>query len=108
MGMNHMEKIIEMNNKVNPDELENWLINNPDKVYKRSVETAIFLSENKDIKEEAFLEFSWDNETYSKIYMKREDIPKAMDKAIEYFIENEIYEYAQMAKNAKETFQNNK
>ncbi len=104
--MIYMEETLEMKNDVNPDNLERWLINNPDKVYKRSVETAIFLSENKDIKEEAFLEFSWENETYSKIYMKREDIPKAMDKAIEYFVENEIYEYAQLAKNAKEAFQN--
>jgi hypothetical protein len=52
---------------------------------------------------ESFIEFSWDNEIYSKIYMKRQDIPKAMDKAIEYFVNNELYEYAQMAKNAKDS-----
>ena len=50
------------------------------------------------------MEFTWENETYSKIYMNRSDIPKAMDKAIEYFVNIELYEYAQMAKNAKDWF----
>lgn len=97
---------IEMTNKVNPDHLEEWLINNPDKVYKRSVETALLLSKNKDLSEESFMEFVWDDEIYSKIYMKRSDIPKAMNKAIEYFVKIELYEYAQMAKEAKEIFEN--
>ena len=52
------------------------------------------------------MEFMWENEVYSKIYMKRSDIPKAMDKAIEYFVKIELYEYAQMAKEAKDHFQN--
>jgi hypothetical protein len=90
-----------MRNEVDPDYLEQWLINNPEKVYKRSVETAISMSKNKN-ESESFMEFSWDNEIYSKIYMKRKDIPKAMDKAIEYFVNNELYEYAQMAKDVKD------
>jgi len=77
---------IEMTNKVNPDRLEEWLVNNPEKVYKRSVETAIYLSENKDLIEESFMEFMWENEVYSKIYMKRS---------------------AQKAKLAKESFEKN-
>ena len=98
---------IEMTNQVNPDRLEEWLVNNPEKVYKRSVETAIYLSENKDLIEESFMEFMWENEVYSKIYMKRSDIPKAMNKAIEYFVKYELYEYAQKAKLAKESFEKN-
>lgn len=94
-----------MREEVNPDHLEEWLIRNPDKVYKRSVETAIELSKNEEMAEESFMEFFWENETYSRIYMKRSDIPKAMDKAIEYFVKYELYEYAQMAKEAKEHFQ---
>ena len=60
-----------MINKVDPDHLEEWLINNPGKVYKRSVETALYLAKNDDIIEESFMEFMWENEIYSKIYMKR-------------------------------------
>ena len=95
----------EMINKVNPDHLEKWLINNPDKVYKRSVKTALYLAKNVHVKEESFIEFMWEDEIYSKIYMKRSDINTAMDKAIEYFVQIELYEYAQMAKEAKDLFQ---
>ena len=97
--------MIEMINKVNPDHLEDWLIRNPDKVYVRSVETALKLMESENLLESAFLEFYWDNEIYSKLYMKKSDIPTAMDKAIEYFVDNELYEYAVKAKKAKDLFE---
>ena len=97
---------IEMINEVDPDHLEEWLTRNPGKVYKRSVETALYLAKNNDLIEESFMEFTWEDEVYSKIYMKRSDIPKAMNKAIEYFVKIELYEYAQMAKEAKEHFEN--
>jgi hypothetical protein len=109
-GMNIMmiTENVEMRTEVNPDHLEQWLINNPDKVYKRSAETASMLSKDKNTKEECFIEFMWEDDVYSKIHMKRSDIPKAMDKAIEYFVNHEMYEYAQMAKEAKEEYQSNK
>ena len=94
-----------MNNKVNPDYLEDWLVKNPEEVYKRSVETALRLIEGSK-KEEAFLEFYWEGEVYSKIYMKKSDIPTAMDKAIEYFVSQELYEHAVQAKKAKDSFNN--
>lgn len=100
-----MEQLeIQMINEVSPDHLEEWLLTNPGKIYQRTVETALNLVKNKDLHDESFMEFTWENETYSKIYMKRTDIPKAMDKAIEYFVNIELYEYAQMAKNAKDWF----
>jgi hypothetical protein len=97
--------MIEMINKVNPDHLEDWLIRNPDKVYARSVETALKLMESENLLESAFLEFYWDNEIYSKLYMKKSDIPTAMDKEIEYFVDKELYEYAVKAKKAKDLFE---
>jgi hypothetical protein len=93
----------EMKNKVNPDYLEDWLIKNPSEVYRRSVETALSLL-GTDKKEAAFLEFYWEGEVYSKIYMKKSDIPTAMDKAIEYFVSCELYEEAVVAKKAKDSF----
>ena len=102
-----MEQLeIQMINEVSPEHLEEWLLTNPGKIYKRTVETALNLVENQNIDSEAFMEFTWENKTYSKIYMKKTDIPKAMDKAIEYFVNHELYEYAQMAKNAKDLFIN--
>jgi diacylglycerol kinase len=37
--------------------------------------------------------------------MKKSDIPTAMDKAIEYFVDKELYEYAVKAKKAKDLFE---
>ena len=96
--------VIEMVNEVSPDHLEEWLLTNPGKIYKRTVETALNLLKSEDLSSEAFMEFTWENKTYSKIYMKKTDIPKAMEKAIEYFVNIELYEYAQMAKNANDLF----
>lgn len=93
-----------MLNRVNPDNLENWITKNPEKVYMMSVETALKLAENNDLLEDCFLEFYWDNSIYSKIYMKRSDIPTAMDKAIEYFVSQEMYENAGKAKKAKDLY----
>ena len=104
--MIYMIQETEMKNEVNPDRLEEWLIKNPEKVYKRSVETALYLAKNKDLIEESFMEFTWEDQIYSKIFMKRKDIPTAMNKAIEYFVKTELYEYAQMAKEAKDYFEN--
>jgi hypothetical protein len=100
--------MIEMINKVNPDHLEDWLIRNPEIVYLRSVETALKLAESEDLSENCFLEFYWNDKVYSKIYMKRSDIPTAMDKAIEYFVDREMYEDAVKAKKAKDLFQESK
>lgn len=102
-----MEQLLtEMINEVSPENLEKWLLSNPGKIYARTVETALKMAEDNDLDSEAFMEFIWDNKVYSKIYMKRTDIPQAMNKAIEYFVNMELYEYAQMAKNAKDSFEN--
>jgi len=100
--------MIEMINKVNPDHLEDWLIRNPEKVYVRSVETALKLVESEDLLESEFLEFYWGDKVYSKLYMKKSDVPTAMDKAIEYFVKNELYEYAVKAKKAKDIYESSK
>lgn len=90
-------------NKVDPAELEKWFINNPEKVYKRSVEAARSILENTESEKDVLFQFYWDDEIYATIYMAKKDIPKAMEKAIKYFVENEIYELAQEAKNLKDS-----
>ncbi len=101
-----MEQLLNnMTNEVSPENLEKWLLSNPGKIYARTVETAIKMVDDENLTSEAFMEFEWDNKIYSKIYMKKTDIPKAMEKAIEYFVNMELFEYAQMAKNAKDSFE---
>ena len=98
--------MIDIKNNVEPDNLEKWFIKNPDKVYRRSVETAEMLVNNKDSEQEILFEFYWNGSVYAQIYMNKKDVPKAMEKAINFFVEGEIYELAQEAKILKDKFNN--
>lgn len=86
-------------NKVDPEALEKWFVDNREIVYTRSVETARQLVNNLNLKEEILFEFYWDEKVYSKIFMARKDIRTAMDKALNFFVSNEMFEKAQEIKN---------
>lgn len=86
-------------NKVDPERLESWFIENRELVYARSIETAKQLAENKDSSEEILFEFYWNDVVYSKIFMSRKDIKTAMEKALNYFVGEEMFEKAQEIKN---------
>lgn len=83
---------------VSPENLEEWLTYNKMEVYERSLEIAKEIIEDSNCNQKLMIEFSWEDEIYAKIYMKKSDIPNAMNKAIEYFVKNEFYEKAQEAK----------
>ena len=91
--------MISIKNKVEPEKLEDWFIENKELVYLRSVETARQLVDNKETKEEILFEFYWNDTIYSKIFMSRKDIKTAMEKALDYFIPLEMFEKAQEIKN---------
>lgn len=95
-------------NMVDPNNLEEWLLSNKVEVYKKSIEAANDLVTDNTITQKLMVEFSWEDEIYAKIYMKRSDVPNAMQKAIEYFVENELYEEAQIAKNINDQFYSKK
>jgi hypothetical protein len=98
----------ENENMVDPNNLEEWLLSNKVEVYKKSIEAANDLVADNTITQKLMVEFSWEDEIYAKIYMKRSDVPNAMQKAIEYFVENELYEEAQIAKNINDKFYSKK
>jgi hypothetical protein len=85
-------------NKVDPDLLADWLMVNKEEVHNKSLECAIYLLKNPKEPKCTLIEFFWDDEIYSTIYMKRSDIPTSMKKSIEYFVSCEAYEKAQEAK----------
>lgn len=90
--------MVSIKNKVEPKKLEQWFIENKEVVYTRSVEAAKKIVEEK-LEQEILLEFYWDSEVYSKIFMSRKDIKTAMQKSLEYFISLEMFEKAQEIKN---------
>ena len=89
-------------NKVNPEDLEHWFTNNRSKVYERSVETASLLVKNLHLEQEILFEFYWDDNVYAKIYMNKKDVKTAMEKALNFFVEQEMYEKAQACKDIKD------
>lgn len=90
-------------NKVSPEDLEKWFTDNREKIYGRSVETAYTLIKNKDLDQEILFEFFWESdESYAKIYMNRKDVETAMEKALNFFVDNEMYEKAQICKDIKD------
>lgn len=92
---------------VSPDNLEEWLIKNPDLIYNRSLESSENILNSPKLSEDLLLEFQWESSTYAKIYMKRKDIESALKKSIDYFVNEELYEKAQKAKNILDKFSGN-
>ena len=92
---------------VSPDDLESWLTTNPDRIYRRSLRASETIVNSPDIKENLLLEFEWEDSVYAKIYIKRSDIKPALDKSINYFVTQELYEEAQKAKNILDKFLDN-
>lgn len=90
---------------VSPDNLEEWLSDNPEKIYRRSLKSSeSIIDSNYKISEDLLLEFEWENSTYAKIYLKKGDIEPALNKSINYFVQTELYEEAQKAKNILDRF----
>lgn len=88
----------QIKNKVYPEDLEKWFTNNRETVYSRSLEAAKELAQSPEREEEILFEFYWDEKIYSKIFMARKDIKTAMSKALNFFIEEEMFEKAQEIK----------
>lgn len=84
-------------NKVNPEDLEDWFMNNPGTVYIKSLEAAEEIMRSPDLNEKLFLEFYWEEKAYVHVFMKRDDMQNAMEKAITYFVREEMYEKAHKA-----------
>jgi hypothetical protein len=97
--------MISIKNKVSPEKLEDWFIENKETVYLRSVETARQLVDNKELNDEILFEFYWEDTIYSKIFMARKDIKTAMEKALNYFVFLEMFEKAQEIKNITDSLE---
>lgn len=89
----------QIKNKVYPEDLEKWFTDNKEIVYRRSLEAAKELVQNPSREEEILFEFYWDEKIYSKIFIGRKDVKTAMEKALNFFVTEEMFEKAQEIKN---------
>jgi hypothetical protein len=82
---------------LDPSQLEEWLIYNKEIVYKATVDSSLDLVLGENL-EEPFLSFEWNKKTYAKLSIRIEDVPEAIEKSINFFVREELYEYAGKAK----------
>jgi hypothetical protein len=95
----------QIKNKVYPEDLEKWFTSNRETVYLRSLEAAKELVEDQEKEEEILFEFYWDEKIYSKIFMSRKDVKTAMEKALNFFVAEEMFEKAQEIKNLTDSLE---
>jgi hypothetical protein len=81
---------------IDPAELENWLIQNKEIVYKSTIQSCLDLLLN-DNSEEPFLSFEWAGKPYAKLSVRFSDIPEVVEKSINFFVREELYEEAEKA-----------
>lgn len=81
---------------VEPSELEDWLIQNKETVYKSTIQSCLDLLLNENT-EEPFLCFEWSGKPYAKLSVKFSDIPEVVEKSINFFVREELYEEAEKA-----------
>lgn len=93
--INTLKKLTTRN--IDPTELENWLIENKDKVYISTVQSCLDLLLNENT-EEPFLSFEWLGKNYAKFSVRFSDIPEIVEKSINFFVREELYEEAEKAK----------
>lgn len=82
---------------IDPLKLEGWLIENKERVYKTIIDSCLdlLMSENS---EEIFLSVTWEGKEYARVSILFSDLPEVIQKATNFFVENELYEEAAKAK----------
>lgn len=90
-------KNILITKNLDPSQLEEWLVHNKEIVYKATIDSSLDLVLSENL-EEPFLSFEWNKETYAKLSIRIEDVPEVIKKSINFFVREELYEYAGKAK----------
>jgi hypothetical protein len=92
---------------INPTELENWLIQNKEIIYRETIQTCLDLLLNENL-EEPFLSFEWEGKNYAKISVKFSDIPEVVEKSTNFFVREELYEEAEKAQKILKLYNSSK
>lgn len=92
---------------LDPSQLEEWLVENKEMIYKATVDSSLDLVMSENL-EEPFLSFEWNKNTYAKLSVRIDDIPEVIEKSINFFVREELYEYAGKAKNVLNIYNSKK
>lgn len=88
-----------MVNTVDPEKINDWMDDNREAIHRNSLGKCKEFIDNK-IEDEAIhlMDFEWDGEVYAKIYIHTEVMTDALESAKEFFVENEMFEEASLAR----------
>jgi hypothetical protein len=95
-----MKKYFPLISSVDPndEDIQTWADSNAHDLHGATVEAAYIMALTPSINEITAVQFMWQDEVYADLSLKRDDIPESLHNAINYYVENELYEMAAYAK----------
>jgi hypothetical protein len=88
-----------MVNTVDPEKINDWMDDNREIIHRNSLNKC---KEFIDLKLEDevihLMDFEWNNDVYAKVYIHTEVMNDALESAKEFFVENEMFEEASLAR----------
>lgn len=102
------KKMFPLVSVINPDDenLQSWADNNAHDLHGSIIEAAHVLACAPTVSSVLVAKFMWEDEVYADISLHRSDIKDALNHAICYYVENELYEFAAYAKSIIDEVEN--
>ena len=99
-----MKKMFPFQSSVDPDamDFQSWADKNAHDLHGATVEASYIMALTPSLKEVIVAQFVWEDEVYADMALTREDSDHSLQEAINYYVENELYEMAAYAKEIKD------
>jgi len=80
------------------EDFQSWANSNAHDLHGATVEAAHVMACTPGMDSVLVATFMWEDEIYSDMSLQRKDIKDSLSHAINYYVENELYEFAAYAK----------
>lgn len=104
------QNILPLVSVMDPDteDFQTWANTNAHDLHGATVEAAHVMACTPGIDSVLVATFAWEDEVYADMSLQREDIQDSLNLAIDYYVENELYEFAAYAKSIIDEITKNK
>jgi hypothetical protein len=105
-----VQNILPLVSVMDPDteDFQTWANTNAHDLHGATVEAAHVMACTPGIDSVLVATFAWEDEVYADMSLQREDIQDSLNLAIDYYVENELYEFAAYAKSIIDEITKNK
>ena len=90
------------------DDFQSWANSNAHDLHGATVEAAHVMACTPGMDSVLVATFMWEDEVYADMSLQRKDIEESLNLAIEFYVENELYEFAAYAKSIIDEVTKNK